>query len=77
MMPKTNAIGKRMYNRQRVMSTQKLPTVADVRREKPRTRTMATAMPTAGETNCWTVSAPSARSTTSSTRRRSSASWCW
>ncbi len=43
---------------QRVMSTQKFPTVAEFRREKPRTRTMAAAMPTAGETNCWTVRAP-------------------
>ncbi len=42
----------------RVMSTQKLPMVADLRRAKPRTIAMATAMPTAGDTNCWTVRAP-------------------
>ena len=43
---------------QRVMSTQKLPIVGELRREKPRTMAMATAMPTAGLTNCWKVSAP-------------------
>ena len=32
----------------RVMSTQKLPIVAELRREKPRTSAIATAMPTAG-----------------------------
>jgi len=40
------------------MSTQKFPIVADLRREKPRTSTMAAAIPTAGLTNCWTVRAP-------------------
>ena len=40
------------------MSTQKLPIVDELRREKPRTSTMAATMPTAGLTNCWTVSAP-------------------
>ena len=58
MMPATNATGKRMYRMQRVMSTQKLPIVGELRREKPRTIAMATAMPTAGLTNCWNVSAP-------------------
>ena len=43
---------------QRVMSTQKLPMVVELRRAKPRTRAMATAMPTAVLTNCCTVSAP-------------------
>ena len=33
---------------QRVMSTQKLPIVGELRREKPRTRAIATAIPTAG-----------------------------
>ena len=42
----------------RVRSTQKFPMVADVLRENPRTKAMATTMPTAGETNCWTVRAP-------------------
>jgi hypothetical protein len=43
---------------QRVTSTQKLPMVGELRREKPRTNAMATAIPTAGLTNCWTMSAP-------------------
>ena len=43
---------------QRVISTQKLPTVADPFRAKPRTTTIATAIPTAGVTNCSTMSAP-------------------
>ena len=43
---------------QRVMSTQKLPMVGEPCGQKPRTRAIATAMPTAGVTNCWTVSAP-------------------
>ena len=38
-------------------STQKLPTVGDPFREKPRMTTRAAPMPTAGVTNCWTVSA--------------------
>ena len=42
----------------RVMSTQKFPMVGDPFRAKPRTSAMATAIPTAGLTNCWTVSAP-------------------
>ncbi len=37
---------------QRVMSTQKFPMVGELRREKPRTMAMATAIPTAGLTNC-------------------------
>ena len=41
----------------RVMSTQKFPMVGDPFRAKPRTSAMATAIPTAGLTNCWTVSA--------------------
>ena len=32
--------------------------VGESRREKPRTSAMAAMMPTAGETNCWTASAP-------------------
>ena len=40
------------------MSTQKLPMVGDLRREKPRTSTMAAEIPTAALTNCWTVRAP-------------------
>ena len=43
---------------QRVMSTQKFPMVGELRRENPRTMAMATAMPTAGLTNCCTVRAP-------------------
>ena len=39
-------------------STQKFPMVSDLRREKPRTSVIATAMPTAAVTNCCTVSAP-------------------
>ncbi len=39
------------------MSTQKLPTVDDSFLEKPRTMTRAAPMPTAGVTNCCTVSA--------------------
>ena len=39
------------------MSTQKLPIVGELRRAKPRTRAMATAMPTAALTNCCTVRA--------------------
>ncbi len=42
----------------RVMSTQKLPIVGELRREKPRTMAIATAIPTAALTNCWTVSTP-------------------
>ena len=40
------------------MSTQKFPIVGELRREKPRTKAMATAMPMAGLTNCCKVSAP-------------------
>ena len=40
------------------MSTQKLPMVGELRRENPRTRAMATAIPMAGLTNCSKVSAP-------------------
>ena len=43
---------------QRVMSTQKFPIVGELRREKPRTMAIATAIPTAALTNCCTVSAP-------------------
>ena len=43
---------------QRVMSTQKLPIVGELRREKPRTMAMATAIPTAALTNCCTVRTP-------------------
>ncbi len=43
---------------QRVTSTQKLPMVGELRREKPRAMAMAAAMPTAGLTNCSTVSTP-------------------
>ena len=57
-MPKRKAIGTRTYNKQRVMSTQKLPMVGEFFRANPRTRTRATATPTAGVTNCCTVSAP-------------------
>ena len=45
MIPATNASGKTMYSKPRVMSTQKFPMVGEFRREKPRTRPMATAMP--------------------------------
>ena len=41
----------------RVTSTQKLPTVGDPFLAKPRMMTSAAAMPTAGVTNCCTVSA--------------------
>ncbi len=40
------------------MSTQKFPMVGELRREKPRTMPMATAMPITGLTNCSIVSAP-------------------
>ncbi len=40
------------------MSTQKFPMVGELRREKPRTMAMATAMPMAGLTNCSKVRAP-------------------
>ena len=43
---------------QRVMSTQKLPMVGELRREKPRVTAIATAIPTAALTNCCTVSTP-------------------
>ena len=56
--PKTKAMGKKMYRRPRVMSTQKLPTVGELRREKPRTSTMAAQMPMTGLTNCSKVRAP-------------------
>ncbi len=47
-----------MYIRPRVMSTQKLPMVGELRREKPRTMAMATAMPMTGLSICSRVSAP-------------------
>ena len=40
------------------MSTQKFPMVGELRREKPRTMAMATAMPMAGLIICCSVSAP-------------------
>ena len=43
---------------QRVMSTQKLPIVGELCREKPRTTAMAAAMPPAALTNCCTVRTP-------------------
>ena len=40
------------------MSTQKLPMVGEFRREKPRTKAMATAMPITGLSICSSVNAP-------------------
>ena len=51
----TNAIGNRIRTVDRTMSDQKLPTVSDSARVKPRTRATATAMPTAAETKFWTA----------------------
>jgi hypothetical protein len=42
----------------RTRSTQKLPIVGEPLREKPRTRAIATAMPTDALTKFWTASAP-------------------
>ena len=58
MIPATNASGKTMYSKPRVMSTQKFPMVGEFRREKPRTRPMATAMPITGLSICCSVRAP-------------------
>ena len=42
----------------RVMSTQKLPMVGELRREKPRTRRWQQRCRPPALTNCWTVSTP-------------------
>jgi hypothetical protein len=52
-----NAIGSRMRIEPRTRSPQKLPIVADLRRANPRTRAIATAIPTAAETKFCTASA--------------------
>ena len=50
-----NAKGRSSRNDPRNRSTQKLPIVPDLRRAKPRTRAIATAMPTAADTKFCTA----------------------
>ena len=45
--------GSRTQREARVVSTQKLPMVLDSRREMPRMKAMARAMPTAAEKKLW------------------------
>jgi hypothetical protein len=52
----TVAIGNRMRSVERVMSTQKLPIVAEPLRTRPRINATATAIPTAADTKFCTVS---------------------
>ena len=52
----TRQIGRRMYITPRARSTQKLPSVWEVRRVRPRTRAMATARPVAAEVKLRTAS---------------------
>jgi hypothetical protein len=51
----TKASGTRMRVVARVRSTQKLPTVAERRRVRPRIRAIATARPTPADTKFWTA----------------------
>ena len=55
MIAKTKEIGSRMRTQMRIRSTQKLPSRSVRLRVKPRTRAMATAMPTAAEAKFCTV----------------------
>ena len=63
---------------QRVRSTQKLPIVCAERRAKPRISATASAMPVAAETEV-VHGEPGhlRRDSSSSSRRRRTASWCW
>ena len=51
----TNAIGSSTRVVVRVRSTQKLPSVFDRRRTRPRTSATATAAPAAADTKLWTA----------------------
>lgn len=53
----TNDSGSSTYIVQRTMSAQKLPTVAEQWRDRPRINANSTAMPVAAETKFCTVSA--------------------
>ena len=52
---KTIEIGSRIRRQIRVRSTQKLPSRSVFVRAKPRTKAIATAMPTAAEAKFWTA----------------------
>ena len=62
---------------ERTRSTQKLPSAWALRRRCRGSRRPATAIPTAAETKFWTARPAIWRSRRGSSRRRSTASWCW